>query len=653
MAEVVNATPNASIQVPSTSYKMRKFIKSDIEYKFYVQCPNCNDYSSTTSSKCECITCGRTLTTVESNHFVYIPLKQQLIKSIHENFARINSYRLERNKKKDIICDVYDSILYKQAEAKYQNATVLSLSFNTDGANVHKCSSKSLWAIQFYQNFLPPILRYIPKSILVAGLYFGSHKPNMHDFLLPLFQELDLIYKEGGICIEQNGKKYNFIPLVMQCCCDLPAKAEVQSMVNHNGYYSCGYCIHPGKSIKASNSSNSYVRYVRQNIPSELRTHESMLQIYRKIKSDPIMGVKKVSCMIAARDFDIVNGFCIDYMHCVLLGVLAKLLNLWLDSKYHSRPHYINPKLQIVLNRRIVNIKPISNISRKPRSLSEKAKFKANEYRNLLLYYLTFSLDGLLPKKYIEHFRLLSSSIYKLLETKITLDEISEAESKFNLFANQFEDLYGVENVTTNLHLLRHIANSVRYHGPLWAQSAFGFESNNGLLVETKSKKHILHSIAWKYTMRSHLNLMNKTDKKSNIKVQGKQKISISSSEISVLSDFESLIESGQLNIYKSVNINDEKFSSINSREVSTVDYVVKTKYNTIGLVKYFFEYEQTLYAMIDLLNIIEELDQFKLVDVSGKFQAIPFSKIEYKLLYMKIGKKNIVTEIPNNYEKT
>lgn len=350
-------------------------------------------------------------------------------------------------------------------------------------------------------------IRYIPKNILVAK------KPNMHEFLSPLFHELDSIYEKGGIHILKNKETHNFIPLLLQCVCDLPAKAELQGMLNHNGYHSCGYCFHLGQSIKGIKNSQTYVRYVREKKQSVSRTHKSMLKIYETLGRIPNMSIKKISCMIAAREFNLIDGFCIDYMHCVLLGVVAKLMSLWLDSTNHNPPFNMKPKFQIILNQRLTKIKPISDISRKPRALSERANFKANEYRNLLLFFFTYCLKDLLPKKYIDNFKLVSSLIFVLLKREITFEEITDAEIKLNTFATEFENLYGRHNVTTNVHLLRHIGQSVRCHGPLWAQSAFGFESNNGILVKTNSKKHILHSIAWRYTINSTLQRETETKK--------------------------------------------------------------------------------------------------------------------------------------------
>ena len=41
----------------------------------------------------------------------------------------------------------------------------------------------------------------------------------------------------------------------------------------------------------------------------------------------------------------------------------------------------------------------------------------------------------------------------------------------------------GMDNCTMNVHLLQHLENDVRLHGPLWTHSAFEFESINGHLV--------------------------------------------------------------------------------------------------------------------------------------------------------------------------
>lgn len=90
--------------------------------------------------------------------------------------------------------------------------------------------------------------------------------------------------------------------------------------------------------------------------------------------------------------------------------------------------------------------------------------------------------------QYVHHFQLLSAGIYILLQSKIDTEQISVAERMLIQFADEFETLYGIDSVTMNIHLLRHMSTAVRNLGPLWAQSAFGFEANNGVLVKSANE---------------------------------------------------------------------------------------------------------------------------------------------------------------------
>lgn len=309
--------------------------------------------------------------------------------------------------------------------------------------------------------------------------------------------------------------------------------------------------------------------------------------------------------------------------------------------------------MQNVLSQRLTKIKPTSNISRRVRPICDRAKYKANELRGMLLYYLTYSLTGLLAKRYIEHFKLLSSAIHTLLLENVSIESIDSAELKLEQFVNEFEDLYGKKNVTMNVHLLRHIANAVRHNSPLWAQSTFGFETNNGVLARVTANTNILYSIAWKYIARSSIH-KNNNDKKSETALEGKQNITISESERNFLKEF--CIPNTDLTlftIYKSAIYKGDKFTSMKSRIVSTVDYVIRAIDGTIGAIKYFFFFNQSAYALIDIITTIKKSDHLTEVQCSGTYQVIMLNQIKQKLLYMKIAHKEIVTTIPNMYEKT
>lgn len=363
--------------------------------------------------------------------------------------------------------------------------------------------------------------------------------------------------------------------MILGVCCDLPAKSAVQGLMGHSGHFACGYCLNPGFSMKnKNNDKTSYIRYIKSSNDDDIRTHESVIQIYKKLKpnSSPINRIKSVSCMIAARRFHLIHGFAIDIMHCVYLGIVKRTVNLMLDSKNHREPYYIKKPNQVILSNRLVKLKPPSNILRRPRSLFQRNDFKANEFRGLLLYFLPLALNGLLDSKYIKHFQLLSSGIYLLSKSSVSKDDIVIARSKLNEFADKFETLYGKTNVTLNLHTCRHVANDVEHLGPTWTHTAFAFEARNGIVAKANTcNDNILHQLAWKYTTNITVN-KDKNDRCGEFSIGGKKTIKLNSNEHKIVFEY---CQQNYLTVYKYVIIRGMKYTSQLSNEISSIDYFV------------------------------------------------------------------------------
>lgn len=67
---------------------------------------------------------------------------------------------------------------------------------------------------------------------------------------------------------------------------------------------------------------------------------------------------------------------------------------------------------------RLCSIPPPTYASRKPRSLIDRARFKANELRNFLLYYGLPCLLNILPEVYYNYFQKLVTAVYIYLQEK-------------------------------------------------------------------------------------------------------------------------------------------------------------------------------------------------------------------------------------------
>ena len=87
-----------------------------------------------------------------------------------------------------------------------------------------------------------------------------------------------------------------------------------------------------------------------------------------------VCGMKAPSPLLKLPSFDIVRGIAIDTMHCVYLGVVKQLVGLWFNSKHSGQKWYCGDKVERV-DKRLLEIKPPSVITRIPRSIQHHLKF--------------------------------------------------------------------------------------------------------------------------------------------------------------------------------------------------------------------------------------------------------------------------------------
>lgn len=78
--------------------------------------------------------------------------------------------------------------------------------------------------------------------------------------------------------------------------------------------------------------------------------------------------------MLQLPSFDIVSGVGIDAMHCVYLGVVKQLVGLWFNPKHSGQRWYCGNSVEKV-DKRLLEIKPPSVITRIPRSIQHHLKF--------------------------------------------------------------------------------------------------------------------------------------------------------------------------------------------------------------------------------------------------------------------------------------
>lgn len=128
--------------------------------------------------------------------------------------------------------------------------------------------------------------------------------------------------------------------------------------------------------------------------------------------------------------------------------------------------------------------------ARKPRSLSELSRFKATEFRQLLIYTGQVVFKPFLSEDCFNHFMALNIAMVILLSTNMN-EYIDYARNLLEYFVKNFEIIYGKHLVSHNVHGLLHIVDDYENFGPLDNISAFPFE-NFMKNIKKKLRKHEL-----------------------------------------------------------------------------------------------------------------------------------------------------------------
>ncbi|OXA56102.1 hypothetical protein Fcan01_08855 [Folsomia candida] len=231
----------------------------------------------------------------------------------------------------------------------------LSLQINIDGFPLFKSSSQQFWPI--LGSFVG-----ISKTPFVIAIFGGKKKPELSDHMLEEFvEEFNRI---------NNSSVYNikFHSIV----CDAPARSFVKGVKGHTGYHGCDRCDVEGENIEHCMTFCSEVKNLRSNQTFRNRQDEDDHVRETVLKNIPSL--------------DLVLGFPQDYMHLICLGVVKKLLHLWISGK--ASHEKLRASEISLISDRLDNLKNkvLCQFSRKPRSLDDLARYKATEFRQFLLY---------------------------------------------------------------------------------------------------------------------------------------------------------------------------------------------------------------------------------------------------------------------------
>ena len=491
MIELHCQRPNSCV---TSLYEMNKqfsHLKTPLVYHKY--CSNCQVSVIGEETVCRNIHCAKDLTASGGmSYFIEIPPGQQLKDFMsRRGFYNDIQYRFLRKKiNHGHIEDIYDGELYQELIQQGFLADKHNISFmwNTDGIPVFRSSNFSIWPLYFRINELSPNKRGLKDNMILAGLWFGQSKPNMNTYLQPFHSCVVKLEEEGlNVCSPDVDGSFVMKACLLNAVCDKPAKCIGQNFVQINGNCGCSKCKQAGVTCPAGKGFVHTYPFNKDNPcgperTKEGRTLESAYSAVSQGKS--VEGVKGPSWFLYFTYFDIIRGFCIDWMHGVLLGVVRMLLNLWFCPSSHGKLWYCGDAVKLA-DLRLLQICPPSCLSRRPRSIEKhRSYWKASEYRSWLFYYLLPVMQGILAEEYFKHTSLLVEAIFISAQESINPEsDIPKCQSLLEKFVFLFPTLYEERYMVSNVHDLLHLCDDVINNGPLFTHSCFEFEDFNGELV--------------------------------------------------------------------------------------------------------------------------------------------------------------------------
>lgn len=509
---------------PKSLYSIRKFIKSDCEITEFVVCPNCDNIYSFA----DCVTKYRNEEMSKQCKHIEFPnhkyrsrrskcntllLKQIKVRSKTKLVPRktfvyrsIISYLRSFVKRKgflqkcelwrkrvvptDTLSDVYDGDVWKDLNYIDGQPFLASpgnfcLTLNIDWFNPFKEAPYSAGAIYLVIQNLPGTERYKLENIMLVGIIPGPKEPKTMDhYLKPLVGDLNKLFI--GVKMKNSYSLFGetTIRAIVSCVvCDLPAVRKVCGFLSYVAKFGCSKCLKEFPRMDSCDK-NDFSGYDYELWTERDTNYHMQIGIEAKNAESA-----KARCMIESSHgaryseifnltyFNVVRFHIIDPMHNLFLGIAKHTVTTWKKTELLKDKHFE------ILQSRVDSITPPPGIGRIPRKIGAAfSSFTADEWKNWTLLYSVYSLHGVIPDDDYQCWLIFVDACRHLCQLTITRNDVELAHKKVIQFCKRFQELYGEETCTPNMHMVCHLKSCMLDYGPLAAFWAFAFERYNGTL---------------------------------------------------------------------------------------------------------------------------------------------------------------------------
>lgn len=222
----------------------------------------------------------------------------------------------------------------------------IKLNINIDGLPISKSSNSQLWPIM--ASLCEIDVYTLP---IIIGIYHGMHKPNNANEFLTDFVNEFINLTQTGIIVDNE----TYTVTINALLCDAPAKSFVTDTKGHTGYFACSKCMQEGDFV--------HNRIIFPETHNTLRTNDTF-------KCRTQIEHHTGDSILEKLSIGMVSQIPLDYMHLVCLGVMKRMLQLWIRGNKDIRLSTADIDL---VSRHLMSIKSYipSDFARKPRTLCD------------------------------------------------------------------------------------------------------------------------------------------------------------------------------------------------------------------------------------------------------------------------------------------
>ena len=389
------------------------------------------------------------------------------------------------------LADVFDGRIWKEwqyVNGKPYLAAPRNYAFmlNVDWFQPFKHSLHSVGALYMVLMNLPRAERFKPENVFLVGIIPGPHEPklNINTYLKPLVAELNALW-ENGVSLRAHGSTTTQLFHAALLClgCDVPAARKVGGFTGHGSNQGCSKCKkHFLGSVSTKIDFSGFT-------PSPLRSNNEHRQQAQEILDQTAAGDSsnleskygtRYSELMQLPYFNCVRFHIIDPMHNLFLGTAKNVLkNIWVES---DKP-LLDKKDLLLMQEKLDRVKVPASVGRMPSKICNSyGGFTADQWKTFTILFSIYALWNILQSNDLELWRDFVLACTYFCSSVLTEAQAKLGHSHLLKFCTCFEELYGKEKVTPNMHLHTHLLECVLDYGPVYGFWLFSYERYNGIL---------------------------------------------------------------------------------------------------------------------------------------------------------------------------